>query len=692
MIRHLISLLLISSISNAQQLDEQKRIKVDARKPLRLDYKSAAWNKDSSKVETSALLVRDSVSGRLAKIIVTETGTDTGLFVGYYQLSFDTSLGSSAEMTPEIYVVQENLLQKQEALKNIDVMIREGKVLRKPFFYRTESKTVQAISIYDSKDQAFTAYEEFLKTGTGRPIVDRAALEAQRISQMTIQQREATVALAKAETERKKIEDEEKLKAENLKKKQAALATVEKEKRKAEAKDLVEKAMGLYKLDRFAEAEALFQKAIELDPENQAYYFQYGVCLYKGQKFHKSLAILALAKEGSFELAERDYYVGLNYLKLKQNNEAYKSFIEVKNKDNKVMSPAAGFYAAVIDFQNENYDSAKLLFEYVIDNSTDTQLDGQAETYIEQIANIRLFQEMQKKKFLITANLGLMYDTNILAQDPAQTNLDLAGIRWIYGGSFEYRSVFTQTHEFSAILSVNDLYSLDKTLKASADLQNADPLALSFGLPYVYKTSLFNKPYRLSVAPSYEAVQMNLDRTGSRENIVNSGVFSLNQTLVPNDKWFSSLNLEYRSDQSQISATDDENQTATKATVMTSQTVFVDNKNSKAWTVDLGYALNNAKGVNQKYTRIDAAVGYFMPIYNDTTGNARLSYYGSNYTQHLTGRTDTNVGLSLSTRTPLSEILSWNNGLSYNKNTSTQTGSTYDKWVVSTTFSWAQNF
>lgn len=686
------ALLLFSSTSFSQQLEENKKIKVDARKPLRLDYKSKAWNKDKNKVETSALLVRDSASGRLAKIVVTETGADTGLFVGYYQLSFDSSSGSGAEMTPEIYVVNESLLQKQEALKNIDQMIRDGKVLRKPFFFRTESKSVQAISIYDSKEQAYVAYEDFLKTGTGRPIVDRAALEAQRVAQMTQEQKAFEEAQAKLELERKAMEVEEARKAEELKKRQAAASAAERENRKKEAKELAEKAMGFYRLDRFAEAETLFQKSIELDPENQAYYFQYGVCQYKSQKYNRSLAILALAKEGGFDPVERDYYMALNYLKLKQNAAAYKGFIEIKNKNNKIMSPAAAFFAGVIDFQAENYDSSKLLFEHVIDSSSDTQLDAQAESYLEQIANLRQFEEMQKKKFLITANLGMMYDSNILAQDPAQTNLDLAGVRWSYGGSVEYRSVYTQNHEFSALLAVNDLYSLDKTLKASADLQNTDPLVLSFGLPYGYKTSIFDRPYRISVIPSYEAIQMNIDREGNRENIVNSGVFTLAQTLVASEKWYSSLNMEYRSDRSQITSTEEESQTATKASIFASQTLFTDDKNSKAWTLDLGYANNNAKGVNQKYTRVDAAVGYFMPIYDKTTGAARLSYYGSNYGEHLTGRTDTNFGLSLSSRTPLSDILSWNNALTYNKNTSTQTIASYDRWVLSTMFSWAQNF
>ncbi len=677
----------------SQDTEETKKIKVDARKPLRLDYRSPAWNKDAAKAETSALLVRDFATGRLAKIVVTETGPDTSLFVGYYQLSFDTSEATSAEMTPEIYIVNEATLAKKEALKNIDVMIRDGQVLRKPFFYRTESRSVQAISVYDSKEQAFTAYEEFLKTGLGRPIVDRAALEAQRAAQLTEDQKRFEEAQAKAQADQAKVVEEEKAKSEALKAKQALISNSEKERRKKEAVELAEKAMGMFKLERFAEAEALFQKSIEMDPDNQGYYFQYGVCLYKGQKYNKSLAVLNLAKEGKFDPSERDYFIAMNYLKLKQNSAAYKAFIEVKNQNSKLMSPTAGFFAGVIDFQATNYDSAKLLFEYVLDNSSDSQLDGQSESYIEQIANIRQFEEIQKKKFLITANLGLLYDSNILAQDPAQTSLDLAGIRWSYGGSVEYRSVYTQKHEFSAVLMVNDLYSLDKKLKASADLQNADPLVISLGLPYVFKYQMFEMPYRVSLAPALEAVQMNLDREGSRENIVNSAVFTVNQTLVIQPKWFSTLNLEYRSDQSQITVTSaDENQTATKFSVLTSQTVFTDDKASKAWNLDLGFVNNMAAGVNQKYTRLDLGVGYFMPIFDKTTGNTRLSYYSTNYAQHTTGRKDSNYGLSLSTRSPLSEILSWNNSVSYNSNKSTQSGSSYDRYVVATTFSWAQNF
>lgn len=89
MIRNLLFIFLISMVVTAESQQSQspnepvKKIKLDARRPVRLDYKSQAWNKDPLKVETSAILVRDSHTGRLAKIVVTETGANTGMFVGY---------------------------------------------------------------------------------------------------------------------------------------------------------------------------------------------------------------------------------------------------------------------------------------------------------------------------------------------------------------------------------------------------------------------------------------------------------------------------------------------------------------------------------------------------------------------------------------------------------------------------------
>lgn len=685
-------IIFFSPLNSAFAQEDARKLRLDTRKTLRLDYKSDSWNRDPQRVETNTLLIRDATSGRLARIEASETGPDTALFVGYYQINFDNE-NVGAEVTPEIYVVPQAELKKKDALKTIARMIKEGLLLRKPYFLRVESKNIQAISVYDNREQAYAAYEDFLKTGIGRPIVDRAALEAKKMAELREEERKQREEALKIENERARLEDDEKrLQAERLK----AMKELDEKKRaerQARAKSLAEEAMALYQKEKFAEAEDKFRQSTEIDPETLSYHFQYGVTLYRTDKYNQSLVFLNLAQGPTVSPSERQYYIALNHLKLKEYDQAYKEFIELKAKNERNLSPASAFFAAVIDYQKENYDSAKNLFEYVVDTSEDPKLDQQAETYIEQIANIKKFQELQKKKIFVTANLGLVYDSNILAMNLANAPTNLNGFRGAYGGSVEYRALYTASHEFSGIVSLNDTYSLSAQFRPDSTLQNADALAINVKLPFKWKGVTGGKPFQLTVTPYFETIQLNADTVGLRETILNSSALSLEQTLVMSDSWFSNYLLEYRRDVSLIAAAnDDENQTANKIQIYTTQTFFRDAKKSTAWVLELGHTPNNAAGRNQVYRKSDVAVSYFLPIKENIIWNNRLAFYSSQYSEHTTGRTDTNIGFSSSIRLPINDALSLNLAASYNKNTSTVSSSTYDKLTVASGLAWMQNF
>lgn len=679
------------ALSCAHAQEDARKVRVDVRKPLRLDYHSDAWNKDKSKVETSTLLIRDAKTGRTAQVEVTETGRDTGLFLGYYQLNFVSGQNQDPEMSPEVYVVPPSIASGAAGMKVVNQMIRDGQLLRKPYFLRVENRSMQAISVYDTKDQALEAYQGYLKTGTGRQIVDRAAMAAAQAARLSEQSRARQEAELKAENERKAMEQAEAARIAEARQKASEMDANAKALRQKRAVDAATLAMELYKKDEFAGAEKKFQEAVNEDPENQTYYFQYGVTLFKLEKYDRSLVILDLVKGGEVNPAEVNYYRGLNHLKLQEYNNAYKSFLDVKNANDPQLSPAAGFFAGVIDYQNENYDSARGLFEYVLDHSKDPQLDKQSEAYLEQIANIRQFQEMQKTKFFINAQLGLIYDSNILSISAANAPTDLNGFRWMYGGSVEYRPIYSQRHELSAQLSVNDMYSQDKQFQSKTEFQNTDALQAIFGLPYRWKAEAFGKGYQLSLTPSYENVQMNADGEGTRETILNSTVLDVDQTFIMNEDWFSTYNLEFRRDNSQIASTDEENQSATKLSLSSSQAWFFDAKKTKALIWDLGYSKNNAEGENQRYNRIDTALTYLHPINDTWSGTTRLGYYNSNYNEHTSGRTDNNLGVTLAARRGLEKLLFVNVAFTYQKNNSIE-AYTYDKYTLMTFLSWDQNF
>lgn len=654
-------------------------LKLDPNKPLRLDYDSKSWNKNPQAVDVSSIILRDAGSGRLARIEMQETGPDTGKFIGNYQIGFRPD----SDILPEIYVAPQKMLSSSEQLKKIDSMIKEGLLLRKPFFLRQVSRNLQGISVYDSREQALQAYQDYK---VNKPLVDPAALEAferaaqerEKLKLLAMQSAQEASRLAMEALEKKRIED--------LKKQQEAMDAAEKERRIQQAKDLAREAMVLFKKEDFKGAEAKFAKATELDPSNTSYMFPYGVTLYKIEKYNQSLVALNMAQGADVNITERDYFKALNHMKLKEPDPAHKYFTEVKSKNDKALSGTASFFAGVIDFQKERYDPAQKNFEYTLDNSTDPKMDQQAEAYIEQIANIKYFLEQKSKKFLVTLSLGLQYDSNILNVAAANAQTSMAGLRAAYGGTFEYRPVYSQNHEFSGIIGFSDLYSWDTSFKAKNEFQKTDPLSFNLSLPYKYKGLLWDKPFQATITPGYDTTYMNVDESKSgvqnRETIVNSMYVRADNTFIRSEDYFATYSLELRNDQSQIDATDDENQSANKLTLSTAQTVFKNKKKTEAQIYDGALTMNNAKGKNQAFTRIDLGVSYTWPWLTNVTWNGRLGAFYSNYAQHTDSRKDSGLAANIGFQRPFSERWAGTGSLMYTKNNSNLSTNAYDKYIL----------
>jgi tetratricopeptide (TPR) repeat protein len=665
-------------------------LKLDNSKPVKLDYSSNSWNKNPGVAESHFLLLRDAGTGKMARIVLQETGPNTGEFEGSYQISFR----NNTDILPEIYVVPEALMENADSLKKIDALIRDGTLLRKPFFLRQEARS-QALSVFDSREQALQAFDLYKRNG---PSISQSTLNAQRVAMAVGEKAGANLLAQKNLGERARIEAEELAKREAQAKIQAALNAEEKFKRAAQAKVIADKAMELYKKEMFKEAEVEFAKATELDPDNRGYYFQYGVTLYKNEKYNHALVVLPKAGGPDVNTLERDYFIALCHMKLKENKTAIAEFNAIKEKEDKSLSPSAAFYAGIIEFQSENYDPAQAQFEYVLDKSSDSKLDRQAEAYIEQIANIKVFLKNKAKKFLYTFSLGLSYDSNVLNQANSGSATDVAGYRIPVGLSLEYRPVYSETHEFSSLLALSNTTSYNTKFGNSATLQQADALTANLSLPYKYKGQAFKKGYQMTVYPAYETTAMNVDPLKSgpidnREIIVNSMILHNDNTFVMSEDWFATYSFDYRSDASKIVvASDDDSQTATKIALTTSQVFFKDKKKTVAWSGDGGISLNQAIGINQRYQRLDLGITYLTPWYANTSATVRFAAYTSKYPVATVSRTDNNLGLTLALSKALNEKWSTNVGATYNNNMSNVDSSKYTKYTISTGLSYAGDF
>jgi hypothetical protein len=383
-------------------------------------------------------------------------------------------------------------------------------------------------------------------------------------------------------------------------------------------------------------------------------------------------------------------------MKLTESDSALSLLEEVKKTDDKVLAPSAAFYSGVIRYQNEDYDAAKANFEYVLDHSQDPRMDKQAENYIEQIANVMYFKKEAAKKFILTLNGGLVYDSNILLlSSSTSTNLPtgLDGYRWAYGGSLEYRAVYTQTNELSALVTLSDMYSEDKNFQPSSTFQETDPFYISAALPYRYKGQAFGKGYQMGLTPSFETIHMNVDGTGSRETIVESQVLRNDHTFVMNENWFSTYMIELRHDQSYINpATPADDLTENRITLTTLQTRFIDSKKTQAVIGTLAVSQNNAEGDNQTYFRYDLGASYYAPAWWNMTWTAGLLYYNAYYNKSTAGRKDNDYSLTLGLNKSLTDKLSVNLTGNYTDNNSSDDNFQYNKFTITAGFTWVGAF
>lgn len=666
---------------------QANKIKINSSQRIFLEYTSKSWNKNPNSVDRGALILRDGISKKLARIELFETDMDSEVFRGQYLVDW-----GDKEISPEIYLPPRGTGTNSEQLIQIQTNIENGSLLRKPFFIRSSSRISQIVTIFDTKEQALKAYENYLKV-----LADKNAVDPTNLQDQTEMSRRSSLddnlgSKKILDDQQLTIQEAEIIKRQRLQEQQAQLDATVKAQRAARAEVLAKEGLQLYTEKKYPEAERKFEQATTLDPSNDSFYYQYAIVLMQNDKNLKSISLFNLATGPNVNPTEKSYYLGLNYLKLQESEKAYKNFLDVKNSADKTLGPAGAFYLGIIEFQKEEYSKARAEFEYVLDNSSDANMDKQAENYIEQIANAMAFKEEQKKKFFATLNFGLMYDSNILSTQSSLAGsgfpTDLAGYRWTYGGNLTYRPIYEYTKEMSVILSASDMYSTNNSFTAEKRFQNTDPLILGLNVPYKIKGKAFEKGYQGSFAPGYETILMNADAVGQRETIVNSTFLKTDHTFIMSDTWFSTYLAEIRQDASKLAATGDDDASAMKYTLGTTQTRFQDDKKTKILVGDFSLSSNQAKGANNRYFRYDLGLAYLTPWVWSTMFTGKISYFEANYNQHTIGRIDRSTGLILGLSRPIMKGLTGSVTGIYTLNNSTLPSSDYKKYIIMSNLSW----
>jgi len=675
----------LASIADPLQIVDAAKIRIQLKRPIYVDYQSRSWNRNATEVDQAFIILRDTITKQLISLEMKETEANSSLFVAVYRL--DPS-HKATEATLEIYLPPQKMALDGNKIQEVAQMIQDGTLLRKPYFFRQE-RGLQKITIYDSKTQALEAYRYFVRTGQSSQVINPNLLENKARSQVETHTSESKIVeMAKLD---KIIEHEMALQKKMSEKaeRQKNIPDEQKKLLKAEAKKAAELGLKFYEEENYKEALAQFNKAIDLDPLDKNFYYQYGVTLFRVDQHEKSVAYLNQAEV--FNAAEKNLFLGLNYLKLKSTELAYTAFSAAQTDPD--IGPTAKFYMGVIDYNHGSYDSARSHFENVIESSKDPKMDEASENYIEQILNIKKYKELQSRKWTLTGTLGGIYDSNILTVSPDAVPTDLSGFRANYGFNLEYRPIFTPTHEFLGQISVSDMYSVDSNLRGSSTFQNIDPQIIQFVLPYRWRGKVAEKVAQIGVTPTFRTILMNADGVGQREEILSSSGVMADLSLVQSERLSSIYTLDLRSDNAMATTNAVDNQDALYIGLSTTQTYLYDSEDrSKAWLGDFGVALNNAQGQNQRFQSVSLGGGFLRPGYFQALWIAKLTVTHRNFSQHLTGRTDLVTNATILAQKQISQDLQASAMFGLNNNQSTLSLLSFTQFLLMGQLTWQTAF
>jgi hypothetical protein len=494
------------------------------------------------------------------------------------------------------------------------------------------------------------------------------------------------------EQSRLSFETQEALRREELLKRQQAQTEEAKRQAKLQAKTLADQADKDYRAGKFPAASANYQKAYELDPDNDSFLYKYGVALFKVGNYNKSLSILSMAEGGDQDQVEHRYYVGLNHLKLNELDKALEDFADIQEEKNIELSPPAAFYAGTIEFQKALYPKAKERYQFVLDNSKDPKLDKQAEAKIDEIDRIEMFIESQKEILRYNLYTGLQYDGNVLNISTQNLATNSEAYRLLYGGSLTYYYFRTMSSKYAAELVLSDMYSVDKSFNSNSTIQSADPLQYGMRLPINCTNTWFKRSFNSNVTPYVFMLNMS-DDGGARKLILNSSGLALDTQWDQESDKFHILKFDYVIDKSSLEVTSaDDNQSAKRMSFNYNWLKLITQTGSKSILADIGYISNTSDGKNNSYSKFLVAGTYSFPWSAKHKGSARIDYSDLQYPNNSNERKDTIYGITLGAAQDLNKTNNISLTLSYLMNNSNVDAYKYNKLLVGFIYSFSGSY
>lgn len=674
--------LLFSLLAVAQVFALGQQVTLLQNQPIYIEYYNAA--NDGKSVYLTVLEVQ---TKKKASVELTPSLQDKRMLNGYFRIQMD---------------------MQKVASQNLEFQTKTGNKLFAHVIPNTNSQEKALSVVLFNKESEWQAYTvEFLNKAREelQAQQDKLQLEAKKNVKISPNATQEGIAKFKEKKEtlirlndriqeqtRLSFEAQEALKRAELLKQQELKSKEEKEKNKKLAAEKAAQAYVFYQKQNFKEATKLYEEASDLDPENDIFLYQYGVSLYKVNNYNKSLSILSMAEGGNQDPLEHRYYVALNHLKLNEFEKALSDFKEIKDDDDIKFSPISAFFAGNIELKQNKFKDSRENFQYVLDKSSDPQLDKEAELKLEELDRLESFYDSQKEIYRYTLFVGPQYDGNVLNISTQNLATNSEAIRLQYGGNFTYNAYRTMKSLYAVQFDLSDMYSLDKNLKADSTIQSADPLQMGLKVPMNHQWSMIGKDFYSNVTPSYSILSMS-DDGGARKQIQTSLGIAFDLNWVQKRRWVNIAKAEYVSDTSTlVVSSDDDRQSAKRTTLGYSLIRLLDDKGSKSLAGDLSYILNSALGKNNNYNKTILGLSYNFPWTALYKGFSKLEYTDLKYPDNSSLRKDSIIVASIAASKDLTKTQNMSMNFAYTVNSSNVDSYKYNKFLVGFLYTYSGNY
>jgi hypothetical protein len=382
--------------------------------------------------------------------------------------------------------------------------------------------------------------------------------------------------------------------------------------------------------------------------------------LYNRQQFDESLSLLESIKSSRSQYINWYYYYGLNQARLNNFDKASES-LEAFIKGSNVIDTAKAYYnLGLVQFYKGEYDKALNSLELSMDVSKDPKLDDLTEALIDRVIRYQNYFENNKKTNL-SLFLGYNYDTNALNLSRDSFADSLNAHVFGYGASLSHKVIDRYNFVFEPSFAVLDNYTLDSKFKSNSTLQTSDALQFLLSVPirfYFEEELLANKfDFSINVYSVYLPIN-----TSSRELSLSS-FYVKSQVLSP-ISFDNSIkyNVTLSVDKSYGFTSDSDDASGLRLDFLATYVQYNSKTESTSIFYDLGIDYSITNGINTRYKRYSAALGYSWPIWKSTFSSVKLGYEYLNYPDKTFPRTDNQVNLSYS----LSQDLGDKSSLGFN--------------------------